>query len=102
MEPTEKPVFNRAEWEYSFEAWESELGIFAGHKAEELLASKDYSADYEMDRLHVFKLDHNGGYCLVSEQGCSCYETADATGTIYASEADAMAAFAKACAASEA
>lgn len=37
----------------------------------------DASQPYEMDMLHVFRLD-TGEYVIVTECGCSCYESSNA------------------------
>ena len=56
------------------------------------VASENCSEDYQMNKAHVFELA-NGQYALVSEQGCSCYESEDASIDLYPDQSHALAAF---------
>ncbi len=41
------------------------------------LECQDASPDYEMHRAHIF-LMNSGKFVLVTESGCSCYDSSDA------------------------
>ena len=59
-----------SEWsDYDLGEWILSFGSFPV----EVTDSKDFSASYEMERAHIFKLQ-NRRYAYVEEVGCSCYE----------------------------
>lgn len=74
-------------WEWH--SWASRLGSVPVDRIEH----EDRSESYEMDRAHVFKLE-NGKYALVTESGCSCYESGSALIDLYPTEQKALEAFA--------
>lgn len=58
---------------YEFEFWKNTIGF----DPVELIVSVDKAGAYEKKELHVFKLKR--GYAIVTEDGCSCYESNDAS-----------------------
>lgn len=75
--------------EYEIDAWLPTLGSAPA----KLLASHDRSESYEMDRAAVVQLE-NGKYALITESGCSCYDTGDAQIELFPSQGRAMAQYA--------
>lgn len=67
--PKSKAMPKLEEW-YQFENWRQRLGF----DPVELIATVDVSEPWEMDSLHLFKL-RSKRYAVVSERGCSCYES---------------------------
>ena len=74
--------------DWQIKAWIIELGSWP----EERIAHEDFSQSYEMDMMHVLKLQ-NGKYATVLEQGCSCYESGDAKIEVFPTRKAAMASF---------
>lgn len=69
-------------------------GKYVDFKPVREVASRDESADYEIQRAHVFALER-GNFALVTEIGCSCYTSSDAGMDFYPTERAAMDAFEK-------
>ena len=79
---------NLDDWE--IKAWITRLGSMPI----EIVESCDRSADYEVTKFKVLKLE-NGNYATVEENGCSCYEADDADIEIFSSKKEAVAQFEK-------
>jgi hypothetical protein len=75
---------------YEIDAWRFTLGSAPIKR----VAHCDLSEPYEMREAHVFKLE-NGKYALVTEEGCSCYESSDADIDLFSGKKDALEAFEK-------
>lgn len=58
------------------------------------IAHEDRSQSYEMDVAHVFELE-NGKFALVTEEGCSCYESSDAQIELFPDKKKALKQFEK-------
>lgn len=58
-------------WEV--EAWIERLGS----TPVERIKFRDESQSYEMDMIHLLRLE-NGKYAVVTESGCSCYDSSQA------------------------
>ena len=76
--------------DYKIEVWLPELGA----KPVERISHEDYSRCFEMCMAHVLALD-NGQYALVTEKGCSCYESEDAYIDLFPTKEKAMDSFRK-------
>lgn len=59
-------------WEWK--AWKVRLGSMPIER----VLHDDQSQDYEIVEAHVYKLK-NGKYALITEEGCSCYSSDDAS-----------------------
>lgn len=73
-------------WQVS--AWIHKLGSFPVER----VAHVDHGAGYTKRACHILKLE-NKRYALVSECGCSCYESADAEIDLHPDKKSAMRAF---------
>lgn len=71
--------------EYAIDCWNSKLGVTIVKE----IVSKDWSAPYEMDAAHVFRLS-NDEYAVVIERGCSCYSYDDAEIEVVKSKDEAL------------
>lgn len=80
----------RKAWEYEFKAWEMEMGSLPT----KLIASLDRSEPYIMSRAMIFKLV-NKKYAVAIEEGCSCYDAADADIEVHPTLEAAMKSFDK-------
>lgn len=74
--------------DYELKAWIGTLGSMPVER----VAHEDYSAAWEMDRAHVFRLE-NGQFALVTESGCSCYEPEGASIDLHPTLESAMKSF---------
>ena len=74
------------QWEKDI--WSKQLGS----KITEELESRDWSACYEMDAAHLFKTE-DGRFVVVTESGCSCYDSSDADLREYPTESEARTKF---------
>lgn len=70
-------------WEY--EDWKDELKS----KPTRLVSTHDKGQPYEMGLARVFELE-DGKFALVTEDGCSCYDSSWANITLFDNEAEAM------------
>lgn len=59
---------------YEVETW---LSKFEGAEPIKKYDEEDRSESYDVDLAFILQL-HNGKYALIIEEGCSCYEAADA------------------------
>lgn len=75
---------------YEIRVWKDRLGAIPI----KTIAMEDFSESYEMTRARVLKLE-NGKYALVTESGCSCYESEDAEIDVQPNKKAAMALFDK-------
>lgn len=75
---------------YELQAWIAALGSVP----QERIAYANESASYEMDVIHVFKLE-NKKYAVVTERGCSCYSSSDADIELFPTKKTAMESFDK-------
>jgi len=66
------------EWEHPFHYWKKTTGFNPIRHVK----SNDFGERYEMNIGHVFELVGGKG-ALVIEQGCSCYESSDASIDLY-------------------
>ena len=76
--------------EWDLKAWIGTLGSVPVER----LAHEDLSESYEMTVAHVFKLE-NKKYALITEEGCSCYESSQAEIELFPTKAAALEAFEK-------
>jgi hypothetical protein len=75
-------------WE--IEMWITRLGSFPVERVKHA----DHSEDYAMREAHVLRLE-SGQFALVTESGCSCYESSDAEIELFPSRSLAVEAFDK-------
>ena len=75
-------------WE--IKAWSTRLGSYPI----KVVAHEDRSEMYETNEATVVELE-NGKYALITEQGCSCYESEDAEIELFPSRIQALESFDK-------
>lgn len=81
--------------ELVIDKWELEAWIHRfGSMPVERIAHEDISGDYQMTAAHVYRLE-NGQFALVTESGCSCYDSSDADIDLFPTQDAAMDAFSK-------
>lgn len=76
--------------DYELEAWITTLGSLPVER----IRHADLSESYEMNMAHLFLLE-NGLYALVTESGCSCYESSQADIELFKSKTAAINSFEK-------